>query len=173
MKKQSIVLAADHAGFKLKEAIKAHLTKNFTDTYDILDIGAHTFVDGDDYPEYMAQAGLKVAEDMKGDTKAIIFGGSGQGEAIVANRFPGVRAVVWYGNVKNDGKTVISSSDASSDTLDIIRLFREHNDANVLSIGARFVSESDAVSAVEKWLNTKFSGDARHARRNDLIDNIE
>lgn len=149
----TIILASDHAGFAHKEAIKKFLQdKGAT----ILDVGAHELVDGDDYPTYMAAAALKVAEDMSGDTKAIIFGGSGQGEAMVANRFPGVRAAVWYGG--ND---------------EIIKLSREHNDANILSIGARFVSEDEAKKAVELWLATPFSGDERHQRRNKQIDSIE
>ncbi len=151
--KQTIILAADHAGFELKENIKSFLEKS---GHQILDVGAHKLTEGDDYPTYMADAALKVAQDMVGETKAIIFGGSGQGEAIVANRFPGVRATVWYGGNN-----------------EIIKLSREHNDANVLSIGARFVSEEEAKNAVEIWLNTNFSGDERHERRNKQIDSIE
>ncbi len=109
----------------------------------------------------MSSASLKVAKDMTGATKAIIFGGSGQGEAIVANRFPGVRAVVWYGDV-------LPATD-----LDIIKLSREHNDANVLSIGARFVDEQQTKDAITKWLNTPFSNEEKHNRRNQLIDSIE
>ena len=150
---KTIIFAADHAGFALKEKIK-----NFVESkgFAVLDVGAHDLVEGDDYPVYMAAAGLKVAEDLSGETKAIILGGSGQGEAIVANRFPGVRAVVWYGG-----------------SMDIIKLSREHNNANVLSIGARFVSDDEAKKAVELWLATAFSGEERHARRINLIDNIE
>ncbi|MEK7641379.1 MAG: RpiB/LacA/LacB family sugar-phosphate isomerase [Patescibacteria group bacterium] len=153
MKNPHIILASDHAGFALKEAVKKFLQEK-GDT--ILDVGAHELVDGDDYPTYMAAAALKVAEDLKGETKAIIFGGSGQGEAIVANRFPGVRAVVWYGG---------------SD--EIIKLSRDHNDANILSIGARFVSEEEAKKAVELWLATSFGGDERNVRRIGQIDAIE
>ncbi|MEN9913238.1 MAG: hypothetical protein RLY66_646 [Candidatus Parcubacteria bacterium] len=150
---KNIILAADHAGFALKESIKSFLQgKGMT----VLDVGAHELVEGDDYPTYMAAAALKVAEDMKGETKAIIFGGSGQGEAMVANRFPGVRAVVWYGGSE-----------------EIVKLSREHNDANILSIGARFVNEGEAQKAVELWLATSFSGDERHQRRIGQIDAIE
>lgn len=152
-KNPNIIVAADHAGFALKESVKKHLESG---GYSVLDVGAHDLVEGDDYPVYMAAAAIKVAEDMSGSTKAIIFGGSGQGEAITANRFPGVRATVWYG-----GNT------------DIIKLSREHNDANVLSIGARFVDEKEAIKAVDMWLKTSFSEEERHARRNNLIDNIE
>lgn len=149
----TIILASDHAGFAHKEAIKKFLQDKGV---AILDVGAHELVEGDDYPTYMAAAALKVAEDAKGETRAIIFGGSGQGEAMVANRFPGVRAAVWYGG--ND---------------EIIKLSREHNDANILSIGARFVSEDEAKNAVELWLATPFSGDERHQRRIGQIDSIE
>jgi ribose 5-phosphate isomerase B len=150
---KTIVIATDHAGFTLKEAIKSFLEGL---GYSVLDVGAHELKDGDDYPTYMSAAAMKVAQDMSGSTRAIIFGGSGEGEAMVANRFPGVRATVWYGC--ND---------------EIIKLSREHNDANVLSVGARFVEEADAKRAVETWLNTAFSGDERHARRNEQIDSIE
>jgi ribose 5-phosphate isomerase B len=154
----NIILAADHAGFALKEKVKSYLQgKGLT----VLDVGAHELKEGDDYPVYMSAAALKVAEDIgsqgrPSETKAIIFGGSGQGEAIVANRFPGVRAVVWYGGNE-----------------EIIRLSREHNDSNILSIGARFVNDEEAMKVVELWLGTSFSGEERHQRRNEQIDALE
>ncbi|MFA6404401.1 MAG: RpiB/LacA/LacB family sugar-phosphate isomerase [Candidatus Paceibacterota bacterium] len=151
--KQTIILASDHAGFKVKEAVKSFLQEK---SYTVEDVGAYEYKEGDDYPEYMVKAAMKVAEDMDGNVKAIIFGMSGEGEAIVANRFPGVRAVVWYGG--ND---------------EVIKLSREHNDANVLSIGAHFVSEEEAKNAVIKWLETPFSDDERHKRRIMAIDSIE
>ncbi|MDB5239345.1 MAG: ribose-5-phosphate isomerase ribose 5-phosphate isomerase [Candidatus Parcubacteria bacterium] len=151
--KLTIVLAADHAGYKLKEAVKAYLESQ---KIQVLDVGAHEYDAGDDYPPYMAAAAMKVASDLKGHTKAVIAGGSGEGEAMVANRFPGVRAVAWYG-----------------DKLDIVQLSREHNDANILSMGGRFVSEELAVKAVELWLKTPFSGDERHKRRIQEMDNIQ
>jgi ribose 5-phosphate isomerase B len=150
---KTLVVAADHAGFALKEAIKSHLTSA---GYSIADVGAYEFKGDDDYPIYMATAALKVAQDVSGGTKAIIFGGSGQGEAIVANRFPGVRAAVWYG-----GKE------------EIIKLSREHNDANVLSIGARFVDGEEVKKVIKLWLDTPFGADERHMKRIAQIDNIE
>lgn len=149
----TIILAADHAGYKHKEALKAFLESK---GHQVLDVGAHELREDDDYPVFMAAAAIKVASDMKGETKAIIFGGSGQGEAVVANRFPGVRAAVWYGG-----------------SMDIVKLSREHNNANILSIGARFVTEDEVKKAAELWLATPFSGEDRHARRIELIDNIE
>ncbi|MDE2041402.1 MAG: RpiB/LacA/LacB family sugar-phosphate isomerase [Patescibacteria group bacterium] len=158
--KSTIILAADHAGFELKEAIKKFLEGRGEQVFDV---GAHELKPEDDYPEYMTAAAMKVASDMKGQTRAIIFGGSGQGEAMVANRFPGVRAVVWYGG-----------GDSASDSHEsILKLSREHNNSNVLSIGARFVSEDQAKHAVLVWLETPFSNEERHARRIEEIDSIE
>ena len=157
MKKDKIILASDHAGFELKSKIAEYLTDL---GYQIEDVGAHKYVEDDDYPVYMSAGAMKVASDMTGKTRAVIFGGSGQGEAIVANRFPGVRAVVWYGDIVGAKES-------------IIELSRKHNDANVLSIGARFVDLESAKKAVKLWLETPFSDEARHARRNQLIDSIE
>lgn len=151
--KNLIILAADHAGYELKEAIKKHLESK---KIQVLDVGAHELKPEDDYPEYMSAAAMHVAKDLKGETKAIIFGGSGQGEAIVANRFPGVRAAVWYGGSE-----------------EVIKKSREHNDANILSIGARFTDAASAKKAVDLWLETPFSGEERHARRIEEIDSIE
>jgi ribose 5-phosphate isomerase B len=103
----------------------------------------------------MVRAAMRIVEDPE-NTRAIIFGMSGQGEAIVANRFPGVRAAVWYGGPD-----------------EIIRLSREHNDANVLSIGAHFVTSDEMIAAVKLWLATPFSGEERHKRRIEEIDSIE
>lgn len=164
--KQTIILAADHAGFALKEAVKKFLETR--GDVPVLDVGAHELTLEDDYPVYMSAAAMKVASDIEGNTKAIIFGGSGQGEAIVANRFPGVRAAVWYGG----GELKSGGPDAAS-AESIIKLSREHNDANVLSIGARFVKEDEVKRVIEIWLSTPFSGEEKHARRIEEIDSIE
>ncbi|MBX2867023.1 RpiB/LacA/LacB family sugar-phosphate isomerase [Candidatus Kaiserbacteria bacterium] len=145
-----IIFATDHAGFKLKEVIMAYVRDELG--YETEDCGALTYDEHDDYPQYMQEAAKKVAVDPE-NTKAIIFGGSGTGEAIVANRTEGVRAAVYYG-----GNT------------EILTLSREHNDANVLSLGARFLSEEEAKDAVKLWLQTPFSEEERHVRRNKQID---
>lgn len=168
-----VILASDHAGFTLKAAVKKFLEGK---GYSILDVGAHELVPEDDYPVYMIAAAMKVAEDIEGKTKAILFGGSGQGEAMVANRFPGVRAAVWYGGglIENADIGIGDAEIGVNDTHNnILKLSREHNDANILSIGARFVSEEEAKKAVEIWLETPFSGDEKHRRRIEEIDNIE
>ena len=164
----NIILASDHAGFNLKESVKKFLNEK---GYSVLDVGAHELIPEDDYPVYMTAAAMKVAEDLEGNTKAIIFGGSGQGEAIVANRFPGVRAIVWYGDTCS--KVCCLPDGVAKDGDSVLKLSREHNDANVLSIGARFVSEEETKRAVITWLTTAFSGDERHKRRIEEIDNIE
>ena len=146
--KNTIILATDHAGFELKEKIKVYLVR---ENYEIQDLGASQYNEDDDYPEYMKKAGEAVSQNP--NTKAIIFGKSGNGEAIVANRYKNVRAVVWYGG-----------------NMDIVRLSREHNDANVLSIGAGFVTEEEAEKAIKIWLEANFSGEERHARRIAEID---
>lgn len=140
----TIVLGADHAGFELKEKIKAWLKEW---GYRCMDMGAFSFDEADDYPDFIVPATDVVSEDPT-KRRGIILGGSGQGEAMVANRYEHVRAAVYYGG-----------------PMDIIRLSREHNDANVLSLGARFVSEEEAREAVKLWLETPFSGEERHARR--------
>ncbi len=151
MRKFLIFLAADHAGFELKEHIKKYLQNN---GYEVEDQGAYKFDSGDDYPKFILKAAKKVSSD-KG-SKGIIFGGSGQGEAIVANKVKGIRAAVY-----------------NSSNLNIIKLSRTHNDANILSIGARFITKEHAVKAVNLWLGTNFSGQARHKRRIAQIQQIE
>jgi ribose 5-phosphate isomerase B len=150
----TIYLATDHAGFELKEAIKVYLEER--SEYEVYDCGALTLEVGDNYPEYMARAAEKVQYDsMHEPSLAIIFGGSGVGEAIVANRFAHVRAVTYAGG-----------------PLDVIKVSREHNDTNVLSIGARFVSVSEAKQAVDLFLGTLFSHDERHADRIIQIEDV-
>lgn len=146
-----IFLATDHAGFEHKEALKKHLIDNGNEVFDI---GAENLVEGDDYVPYMAKAGKEISKDP--EAKAVIFGVSGQGEAMVANRYSNVRAVVYYGG-----------------DLEIIKLSREHNNANVLSIGARFVSKEDMIKAVDLWLQTEFSNEERHIRRIKEIDDLK
>ena len=143
-------LATDHAGFTHKEKVKSFLLEN---GYTVIDHGAEVLTEGDDYPDFIRKAAHAVSENP--EQKAIIFGGSGQGEAIVANRFTGVRAAVCYGGEK---------------AKEIVMLSREHNDANVLSIGARFVDEDELLELVELWLNTPFSNSEHHARRITKID---
>lgn len=162
-----IYLASDHAGFELKSKLFVYLMEA---GHDVEDLGARELNPDDDYPEYISKAAEAVSHDPSG-TRAVIFGGSGQGEAIVANRFKGVRAIVYYGAVLAKGPVDISGN-RSADPFEIVRLSRVHNNANVLSIGARFVTDAEAKEVVRLWLAESFSGDERHARRIAKIDSF-
>lgn len=153
-----IYLAADHAGFELKEKLKPYLQEL---GYEVKDCGAFSYDENDDYPDFVALAAQAVSEDTD-NSRAIILGGSGQGEAMIANRFRGVRAAVYYGTT--------SANVSAGKGNEIITLSREHNDANVLSLGARFLTEEEAKRAVKLWLDTAFTGEERHSRRLKKID---
>ena len=142
-----IYLATDHAGFNLKEKLKIYLKDK---NYVVEDCGALTFDPLDDYPDFILPAAKKVAEDS--NAKAIIMGGSGQGEAMVANRINGIRASVYYGGPD-----------------EIISLSRLHNNANILSLGARFITFEQAIKIIDLWLSTKFEG-GRHQTRIKKLD---
>lgn len=146
-----IYLASDHRGYELKEKIKTWLQEW---GMEFKDMGPDQLDPNDDYPDFISKAAEAVSND--GGAKAIVLGHSGQGEAVVANKFAGVRAVVYYGGDES-----------------IIRLSREHNDANVLSLGASFLEEAAARDMIKLWLETPFSGEERHQRRIDKIKQIE
>ncbi len=138
-----IHIATDHAGFELKEYIKSQLIDM---GHDVKDHGANALNEDDDYPEFITPCAEAVAADDM--SVGIILGGSGQGEAMCANRVHGIYAGVYYGG-----------------DLKIVKTFRQHNNANILSLGARFINQKDALYAVEAFLNTEFSNDERHTRR--------
>lgn len=174
-----ISIASDHAGFELKGFLVQELrVKGF----DIHDHGAHELVPEDDYPLYISKVARDVSDfeeaRMAGHIEShktngeisdvhvgIVIGGTGQGEAMVANKFPHVRAAVLYGGVQVSGSEYLLEQ--------ITKLSREHNDANILSIGARFVTNDEALKMVLLWLNTEFNSDEKYARRNQEIEEIE
>ena len=143
----NIHLATDHAGLELKNAIKDCLKEK---GHEVTDHGAHEYDAQDDYPDFIFPCARAVAADP--ESRGIILGGSGQGEAMAANRIKGVRAAVYYGS-----------------EWEIARLSREHNNANVLSLGARFISEQEIYDIIETWLDESFEG-GRHQRRIDKLD---
>ena len=143
---KTIVLATDHAGFELKEHVKRFLTKK---GYDIKDFGALEYDGLDDYPDFILPAAKYISEHK---LIGIIFGGSGQGEAMAANRIKGIRAAVFY-NGPNE----------------IVKLSRLHNNANILSIGARFVNNQEVEKVIELWLSTDFE-EGRHEKRINKLD---
>jgi ribose 5-phosphate isomerase B len=154
-----IYLASDHAGLVLKRALLPHLAAL---GYEAADLGSREPHPDDDYPDLILPFARRVAAEP--GARGIAFGGSGQGEAMAANRIPGVRAAVFYGPARAV-RDLESEGGASEDAYDIIRLARRHNNANILSIGARFVTEADAREAVRIFLETPFSGMERHVRR--------
>lgn len=138
------VLGSDHAGFPLKEAVKRHLTAAGVDVVDIGTMSAEPPVD---YPLYMHRA-ASAAVDY--GCPAFLFGGSGNGEQMAANKVHGIRAALGY-------------------SVEIARLARAHNDANALAIGARFTDEATALAMVDAFLATPFEG-GRHTARVAAID---
>ena len=142
-----IHLATDHAGLELKNSIKDYLMNKGN---EVTDHGAYEYDALDDYPDFIFPCARAVASDPL--SRGIILGGSGQGEAMAANRIKGVRAAVFYNG-----------------PIEIIKLSREHNNANVLSIGARFMSENEIRSVLDVWFNEPFGG-GRHQRRIDKLD---
>ena len=143
---KTIVLATDHAGFELKEHVKRFLIKK---GYDIKDFGALEYDGLDDYPDFILPAAKFISEHK---LIGIIFGGSGQGEAMAANRINGIRAAVFYNGPD-----------------EIVELSRLHNNANILSIGARFVSNEEVEKVIELWLSTDFE-EGRHEKRIKKLD---
>ena len=156
-----IYLGSDHSGYKYKEELRTYLSEVFFDA-EIIDKGNSILDTEDDYPDFITPVAEAVASEE--DSFGIILGGSGQGEAMCANRVEGARALVFYGEEIPEGEVDIAGR-KSIDTFEIIKLGREHNDANILSIGARFVTLDEAKFACELFLKTSFSKEERHIRR--------
>lgn len=143
-----IYIGGDHAGFELKEKLKIFLKEL---GYEVEDKGAYSYNPSDDYPDFVEPVAEEVSKNP--EAKGIVLGGSGEGESMATDKFSNVRTALWYGG-----------------NLEPVKLSREHNDANILSLGARMISEEEAKSAVKLWLETPFSGDERHVRRIAKID---
>ena len=154
-----IFVGTDHAGYVLKEKLVSSLKAQ---GYEVVDKGAFEYNENDDYPDFVVPVAREVSMDPD-QVKGIILGGTGEGEAIAANKFPHVRAAVYYGKAKP----------IVDDESDIIVRSREHNNSNILSLGARYFTEESVMEAVNLWLNTPFSGDERHIRRLAKIDEIK
>lgn len=145
---ETILIAADHAGFEEKEVLKRELTKL---GFKPEDLGAPSCISDDDYPDYAHPLARKIS---RGEAKrGILLCGSGIGVDIVANRYPHVRAALSW-------------------MPEIAELSRRHNDSNVLVIPSRFVSMEQAVEMMKRWLETPFEG-GRHVRRVEKIDDME
>ncbi|MEH1170031.1 ribose-5-phosphate isomerase [Micromonospora sp. CPCC 205539] len=136
-----VYLGSDHAGFELKVHLANHLAKQ---GYDVVDVGPHGYDPDDDYPTFCLHTGHQVVAD--GTGLAVVIGGSGNGEQIAANKVAGVRAALAW-------------------SVETAQLARQHNDANVVAVGARQHTLDEATAIVEAFLSTPFSGNERHARR--------
>lgn len=156
-----IYFASDHTGFELKNTLLDYVQNELG--HEIEDCGAFSYDETDDYPDFVKLAAKKVSENA-GDM-AIVLGGTGEGEAMVANRHNGVRAAVYYGGTD-------TKPDIKGDNLSVVEASRSHNNANVLSLGARFLDEKVAKAVVKKFLETSFSEDERHVRRLKKIDDL-
>lgn len=143
-----IYIGSDHAGYELKEKLKIFIESL---NLEVIDKGAFSLDVNDDYPDFIIPVAEEVARDH--ESKGIVLGGSGEGEQIAANKIDGIRALEYYGG-----------------NLNIVKLARQHNDANILSLGARFVDEIEAKEAVKMFFDTPFSGDERHIRRINKIE---
>ncbi|GAB3814026.1 ribose-5-phosphate isomerase [Micromonospora zhanjiangensis] len=136
-----VYLGSDHAGFELKVHLTNHLAKQ---GYEVVDVGPHVFDPDDDYPAFCLHTGARVVADQ--GSLGVVIGGSGNGEQIAANKVAGVRAALAW-------------------NVETAQLSREHNDANVVAVGARQHTLAEATELVEAFLGTRFSGNERHARR--------
>ena len=144
-----IHVASDHAGYELKEAVAEHLRAA---SHEVVDHGAHAYDALDDYPPFCIAAGEAVVADP--GSLGVVIGGSGNGEQIAANKVVGVRAALAW-------------------NLATAQLARQHNDANVVAIGARQHSVDQAIELVDAFVAEPFSNDARHQRRIDLLAEYE
>jgi ribose 5-phosphate isomerase B len=147
-----IYLGADHRGYELKAKIAAYLAKR---NYPVEDVGNDSYQRDDDFPEFAARAAIRIIGADDDDPRAILTCRSGQGMAIAANRFRGIRAVV-----------IFTTADA--------KLARNDDDSNVLCLSAEYFADNDTwQNIVDAWLTTKFSGKERFVRRNQQLDNLE
>ncbi len=144
-----VYLGSDHAGFELKNVLSRHLTE---DGHEVVDIGPETYDAEDDYPPYCLATAARVVADP--GSLGVVIGGSGNGEQIAANKVAGARAALAW-------------------SPQIARLAREHNDANLIGLGARMHSTDEALAIVREFLSVPFSEAARHRRRIDQLGEYE
>jgi ribose 5-phosphate isomerase B len=146
-----VYIGSDHAGFEMKRNLIPAILE---DGFEVVDMGPEKYEHDDDYPDYISKVAQEVSNDPR--SMGIVIGWSGQGEAMVANRFSNVRCATYYGGTKH-----------------AITLSREHNNSNMLSLGAHFMTNIEAKEAVLLWLHTRFSGDERHERRIKKIEQYD
>lgn len=162
-----IAVATDHAGLEFKNNLVSLLKE---DGHEVIDCGPEGFDPDDDYPDLIGKAAEKVSKNEC--EMGFVMGGSGQGEQMTANKYKNVRCALFYGPVLPVGAVDVSGK-TSTDPFEIIKLTREHNNSNMLSLGIRFLEPEDAVKAVRLFIETSFPQEERHVRRIEKIKNIE
>ncbi len=161
-----IALSSDHAGFESLKALRGYLESK---GHEVLDFGPKAYKADDDYPDLIFPAAHAIASGEA--ERGIIMGSSGQGEAMSANRVKGVRCALYYGPaIPLDAVDIEGKS--AEDEFEILRLSREHNNANMLSLAARFLSQEEIEQAVTVWLESPYGGVERHAHRIKKIDEL-
>lgn len=159
-----VALTTDHAGFEQLKELQSFLESL---GHECWNFGPEQFAPDDDYPDFIRPAAQKVGN---GECDfGIILGGSGQGEAMCANRQPGVRCAVFYGPAV-PLHAVDAEGNQSRDPYEIVKLSRQHNNANMLSLAARFVALDEMKNVIKLWMDTPFSNEERHQRRIEKID---
>jgi ribose 5-phosphate isomerase B len=148
--KREVILASDHAGFPLKDIIKSYLLTN--QNIEVIDKGCDSAQKSVDYPDFVEDLCAEVLKNK--ENKGIVVCGSGIGISIAANKIKGIRCALLHDQLG-------------------AKLTREHNDSNVMSLGAGFIGKELAKNIVDTFLNTEFSGDERHQRRIDKITQLE
>jgi ribose 5-phosphate isomerase B len=162
-----VYLATDHAGLEIKNKVLEYLRSLGFETEDC---GPFEFNKDDDYPDLISKAARNVSENP--ESFGIVFGGSGQGEAIVANKFKNVRCALFY-SPATPVEAIDITGNKSSDLYEMLKLTRAHNNSNMLALGIRFLTQEQILKAVKIFLESPFPGDARHVRRIDKIKAIE
>ncbi len=162
-----IYIASDHAGFELKNQVVEYLKSK---GLEAADCGALSFDKDDDYPDFISKAAEGVSKDSE-NSKGIVLGGSGQAEMMVANKFKNVRCALFYSPAVPVGAADVTGR-TSTDPFEIIALTRKHNNSNMLSLGARFLTFDQAKQAIDLFLSTEFEA-GRHQRRIEKINLLE
>jgi ribose 5-phosphate isomerase B len=162
-----VFLATDHAGLEIKNKVIEYLKSL---GFETIDCGPFEFDKDDDYPDLISKAAQNVSDNP--DSFGIIFGGSGQGEAMVANKFKNVRCALFYSEAV-PAQAIDITGNRSTDSYEMLKLTRAHNNSNMLSLGIRFLTEEQILNAVKIFLESPFPGDERHVRRINKIKEIE
>lgn len=160
----TIALATDHAGYEQLKELQNYLESL---EHSVQNFGPKSYNPEDDYPDFIFPAAKAVGAGKC--QRGIILGRSGQGEAMAANRVKGVRCAVFYGPAVAKS-AVDASGEVSRDPYEIVRRARQHNDANMLSLAASYVTLEEMKNVIKLWLETPFSEEARHSRRHQKLD---